>query len=69
VIPTLTAALGALDVEHTELADEVAENDGAFTRHSASQFLRDSGAAAMSSAAWILLQHPRALVWYVRRRM
>jgi hypothetical protein len=33
VIPTPTATLCALNVEHVELADEVAENDGAFTRH------------------------------------
>jgi hypothetical protein len=45
-----TAALVALDPKHYELADEVAENDGAFTGHDcASRFSRDTGAAAMSS--------------------
>jgi hypothetical protein len=40
---------------HIELPDQVAKGDGAFTRHdSASQFSRDSGAAAMSAAAWNL---------------
>jgi hypothetical protein len=33
VIPTPTAALVALDVEHVELADQVAEYDCAFTWH------------------------------------
>jgi hypothetical protein len=33
VIPPSPAALIALDVKHLELADEVAEDDGAFTGH------------------------------------
>jgi hypothetical protein len=42
----------AFEVEHIEFADDVAENNGAVTRYdSASQFSRDNGAAAMSSAA------------------
>jgi hypothetical protein len=54
VIPTPTAALVSFDFEHVEFA-EVGEDDRAFTwRHSASQSSRDSGAAAMSSAAWNL---------------
>jgi hypothetical protein len=69
VIPTPTAAFFALDVEHVELADQVSENDGTFTRHdSAAQFLHDSGAAAMSEAAWILLPRPLALLSCVHRR-
>jgi len=48
----MTTAPVALDVEHVELADQVAQNDGAFSGHdSASQFQRGSGAAALSSAA------------------
>jgi hypothetical protein len=42
-----SAALFALNVEPVEFADQVSKNDGAFSRHSASQSPHDSGAAAM----------------------
>jgi hypothetical protein len=70
--------LWAGQADHVELGRSLAEREGAVgmsqpivTKHegSASQSSRDSGAAARSSAAWILLPRPRALVWYVRRRM
>jgi hypothetical protein len=58
-INTILAGASALvtsDAQHGQLAGYVAECDGALTRHdSVSQSARDSGAAAMSSAAWILL--------------
>jgi hypothetical protein len=38
VIPAAMAAFLALDVENIELADEVAKNDGTFTRHVTTTF-------------------------------
>ena len=52
IVPSTATAFVALDDEHVEFADQIAENDGAFTRHdNASQLSRGSGAAAMSAAA------------------
>jgi hypothetical protein len=69
MVSSASAALLALDVEYIELADSVSENDGAFMeRDSVSQLLRDSGAAAMSSAASIPWLRPLALLSYVHRR-
>jgi hypothetical protein len=61
-------AMGASDPHSTlsTLADQVAENDGTFTRHSASRFSRDSGAAAVSSVAWN--PEPRSLAFFLSRK-
>jgi hypothetical protein len=67
-IAPASAALFALNVEHVEYADQVSKNDGAFSRHGASQSPHDNGAAAMSSAAWILLPRLLALVSYVSKK-
>ena len=69
MVSPASTALVAVDAQHVELADQVSENNGTVTRpDSVSQSARDSGAAAMSSAARILLPRPLAFVCYVHRR-
>jgi hypothetical protein len=68
VVSPAATALFVLNVEGVELADKVAKNNDAVTRHNASQFSRDSAAAARSSAARLLLPRSLALLSCVHRR-
>jgi hypothetical protein len=65
---TFAAALVALDTQHVELAHDVAEDDGAVTRHSASRFSHGSGAAVLSSAERLPWLRSPALLLCVHRR-
>ena len=60
MIPAATAALVTLNVEHIELADEVAEDDGAFTGHAATTFPSEGACAckifATSSSVKLVTQ-------------